>query len=96
MPNPTWGNHTPIFKYSGLQPTSYTYYDIKKNCIDFEGMLRDIKAAENGSLFMLHACAHNPTGYDPSKEQWNKLSQVMKDKNHMIFFDCAYQVHFSL
>ncbi len=92
MPKPTWGNHTNIYKTSGLDPQFYTYYDAAKNRVDFDGMMRDIAKEENGSLFLLHACAHNPTGCDPSPKQWDELSHLMKEKQHMVFLDCAYQV----
>lgn len=57
-----WGNHIPIMKNSGLEPASYRYFDPATNGVDFAGFLDDVQAAENGSIFMLHACAHNPTG----------------------------------
>ena len=91
MPNPTWGNHIPIMKDSGLVPSQYRYYDPNTRAVDFEGMKQDITDATNGSVFMLHACAHNPTGCDPSRAQWDELSALMKSKNHIVFFDCAYQ-----
>jgi aspartate aminotransferase len=91
MPNPTWGNHHNIFRDSGLEPAAYSYYDSSSCAFDFQGMLRDVEVAESGSLFLLHACAHNPTGCDPSKEQWDQLSQAFKAKGHVVFFDCAYQ-----
>ncbi|RYY71744.1 aminotransferase class I/II-fold pyridoxal phosphate-dependent enzyme [archaeon] len=60
--------------------------------MDFSGMCEDIYKASEGSVFMLHACAHNPTGCDPSHSQWDELSGLMKKKKHVVFFDCAYQV----
>lgn len=56
------------------------------------GLLSDVKGADDGSLFLLHACAHNPTGVDPTRDQWSELSKLMLDKKHTVFFDCAYQV----
>ena len=53
--------------------------------------MEDINKAPNGSVFLIHACAHNPTGCDPSKAQWDALSKAFKAKNHVLFFDCAYQ-----
>ena len=53
--------------------------------------MEDIKAAPNGSIFMLHACAHNPTGVDPTMEQWKEISAAIKAKSHICFFDSAYQ-----
>ena len=91
MPDPTWGNHLAIMKNSGLEPASYAYFDSKTCGVDFKGMLNSINNAETGSVFMFHACAHNPTGCDPTLEQWDQLSIVMKAKKHITFFDCAYQ-----
>lgn len=62
IPNPTWGNHVALFKNSGLTPTFYQYYDANTKHINFDGFMNDIRNADNGSVFMLHACAHNPTG----------------------------------
>lgn len=56
------------------------------------GLLADVRAAEDESIFLLHACAHNPTGVDPTREQWAELSKLMKGKKQIAFFDCAYQV----
>ena len=91
QPNPTWGNHIPIFKDAGMDVRQYRYFDKSTNGLDFSGLLADIHAADDGSLFLLHACAHNPTGVDPTLEQWKELSELMKQKNHTAFFDCAYQ-----
>eukprot|EP00515_Schizochytrium_aggregatum_P008908 CAMPEP_0202072884 /NCGR_PEP_ID=MMETSP0964-20121228/2704_1 /ASSEMBLY_ACC=CAM_ASM_000500 /TAXON_ID=4773 /ORGANISM="Schizochytrium aggregatum, Strain ATCC28209" /LENGTH=422 /DNA_ID=CAMNT_0048639951 /DNA_START=41 /DNA_END=1309 /DNA_ORIENTATION=- len=91
QPNPTWGNHIPIFKNAGMDVKQYAYYNKETIGLDFEGMIRDIKAAPDGSVFLLHACAHNPTGVDPKVEQWKEISHEMKRKNHRAFFDCAYQ-----
>jgi aspartate aminotransferase len=62
MPDPTWGNHIPIMKNSGLKVVMYKYFDPKMKGFDFAGMMADVKAAKKGSAFLLHACAHNPTG----------------------------------
>jgi aspartate aminotransferase len=62
MPNPTWGNHIPIMKNAGLEPTYYAYFDPASCGVDFNGLIRDVEKAEDGSIFLLHACAHNPTG----------------------------------
>merc|ERR1712032_1154217 len=58
---------------------------------DLEGFLADVNNAPNGSAFLIHACAHNPTGVDPRPEQWKEISAAMKAKGHLPFFDCAYQ-----
>lgn len=91
LPTPTWGNHGPIFMNSRLEVGSYRYFDPKTNGLDLEGMLQDLKAAPKGSVVLLHACAHNPTGVDPNSEQWKEISQVCKERGLFPFFDMAYQ-----
>jgi aspartate aminotransferase len=78
-------------KDAGLVVKQYTYYKPATCGLDFEGLMRDVEAAPEKSIFLLHACAHNPTGVDPSKSQWSELSQLMLNKQHIPFFDCAYQ-----
>lgn len=90
-PTPTWGNHIPIHKDSGLDVRQYRYYSPETIGLDFDGLMADLSAAPNGSAFLLHACAHNPTGVDPSKDQWSAISDLMLEKRHLPFFDCAYQ-----
>eukprot|EP01133_Synstelium_polycarpum_P007376 gene7376-8595_t len=89
--NPSWANHHNICKESGVPSAQYTYYSAATNGLDFDGMIRDMRAAPNGSVFVLHLCAHNPTGSDPSIEQWNIIADVMAEKKHIPFVDCAYQ-----
>ncbi|KAI9276406.1 aspartate aminotransferase [Sporodiniella umbellata] len=91
VPNPTWGNHIPIMKNAGLSLEKYTYFDKSTNGLNIDGMLEDIKKAPKNTIVLLHACAHNPTGVDPTKEQWDQISQVMKEREHFAFFDMAYQ-----
>jgi len=91
MPDPTWANHLPMAKDAGLNLATYRYYDKKTFGLDFGAMMEDIKAAKDGSVFMVHACAHNPTGVDPSIEQWKEISAAMKAKSHCVFIDSAYQ-----
>ncbi|KAL3858743.1 hypothetical protein ACJMK2_008997 [Sinanodonta woodiana] len=91
IPTPSWGNHTPIFKHAGLNVKSYKYYDANTCGFDFKGALDDISKVPEGSVIVLHACAHNPTGVDPKPEQWKELSAVMKKRNLYPFFDMAYQ-----
>ena len=78
LPAPTWGNHIPIFKDSGLEVKTYSYYDKKTVGLDFEGLKKDLNAMEKGSIVLLHACAHNPTGIDPTREQWKEISSIIK------------------
>ena len=91
VPNPSWGNHIPIFRNSGLEVRRYRYYDAENSDLDFDNLIYDLKDAPEGSCVLLHACAHNPTGMDPSMEQWEAISNVMKQKKLFPFFDCAYQ-----
>ncbi|KAJ1346312.1 Aspartate aminotransferase, mitochondrial [Parelaphostrongylus tenuis] len=91
QPTPTWGNHVPVFKFAGVDVKNYRYYD-KNTCgFDEAGALADIAAIPKGSVILLHACAHNPTGVDPTREQWKKISEVCKKNELFVFFDMAYQ-----
>jgi aspartate aminotransferase len=89
--SPTWGNHKNIFNDSRVPWSEYRYYDPKTVGLDFDGMISDIKEAPEGSFVLLHGCAHNPTGIDPSPEQWEKIADVIQEKSHIPFFDVAYQ-----
>merc|ERR1712066_438371 len=91
LPKPSWGNHTPIFKHAGFNVGGYTYYDANTCGLDFAGAMADISNIPEGSVILLHACAHNPTGVDPTLEQWKEMSAVIKKRNLLPFFDMAYQ-----
>ena len=91
VPNPTWGNHNAIFKLAGLDVKTFRYYDPKKSDLDFDGLIADLKSMPEGSVVLLHACAHNPTGMDPTIDQWKQISDVMKQQKLFPFFDSAYQ-----
>jgi aspartate aminotransferase len=91
MPNPTWGNHIPIMKDAGLEPAQYKYYKADTCSYDHHGFMGDIAANPDGSIYLIHACAHNPTGCDPSQEEWRELSKQLLKKKAIVFFDCAYQ-----
>jgi len=91
LPKPSWGNHTPIIKHAGMNVGAYRYYDSNTCGLDFAGAVEDIKNIPEGSIIMLHACAHNPTGVDPTPEQWKELSHIVKEKKLLPFFDMAYQ-----
>eukprot|EP01135_Chromosphaera_perkinsii_P004864 Nk52_evm10s301 gene=Nk52_evmTU10s301 len=89
--NPTWGNHRAIFEAEGFNVSTYRYFDKSTNGLDFAGLVEDLKEAPNGSVVVLHACAHNPTGVDPTKEQWHQISNLLKEKKLYPIFDIAYQ-----
>jgi len=91
LPKPSWGNHTPIFKHTGMEVAGYSYYDPKTCGLDFAAACADISKIPENSVILLHACAHNPTGVDPRPEQWKELSQLIKSRNLYVFFDMAYQ-----
>lgn len=92
VPDPTWVNHVAIFKNAGFdQVNTYKYFDKRSNGLDLDGLLSDLSRAPEKSIVLLHACAHNPTGVDPTMDQWNKISEVCAQKNHIVFFDVAYQ-----
>lgn len=91
LPDPTWGNHIPIFKNAGLNVETYRYYDRSAAALDFDGMISDLRSGPTGKCVLLHACAHNPTGCDPTPDQWSAISDVMKERGHYAFFDAAYQ-----
>eukprot|EP00249_Psilotum_nudum_P015584 c25409_g1_i2 orf=169-1596(+) len=91
IPVPTWGNHPKVFTLGGLNVKTYRYYDPRTRGLDYEGMLDDLKAAPTSSVVLLHACAHNPTGVDPTPEQWEGIRHAVRSKNLLPFFDSAYQ-----
>ncbi|XP_044977106.1 aspartate aminotransferase, cytoplasmic [Hordeum vulgare subsp. vulgare] len=91
IPQPTWGNHPKVFTLAGLTVRSYRYYDPATRGLDFQGFLEDLSSAPSGAIVLLHACAHNPTGVDPTLEQWEQIRQLMRSKALLPFFDSAYQ-----
>jgi len=92
FPDETWPNHYGVFKDAGLSNIiTYPYYDPSKNALCFDKMLECIKTIEPGSVILLHACAHNPTGVDLSKENWNVLVKEIRERKIFPFIDMAYQ-----
>ncbi|PVF94522.1 putative aspartate aminotransferase mitochondrial precursor [Serendipita vermifera] len=92
LPTPTWGNHIPIFRDSGLEVKRYRYFTPGEGVgLDWAGAVEDLKNAQEGAIVLLHACAHNPTGIDPTQQQWKELSEIVKSKKLFAFFDMAYQ-----
>ncbi|MEG0315814.1 MAG: amino acid aminotransferase [Comamonas sp.] len=89
--NPSWENHRAIFQNAGFEVDNYAYYDAATRSIDFAGMLADLNAAPAGTVVVLHACCHNPTGYDITAAQWDQVIEVVKAKNLVAFLDMAYQ-----
>ncbi len=91
LSTPTWPNHPQIFSNVKLPTSSYPYFHPPTRGLDFDGLCKSLEAAPEGSVFLLHACAHNPTGVDPTREQWTSIADIMKRKRHFPFFDTAYQ-----
>ncbi|GAB4852599.1 hypothetical protein Ancab_016813 [Ancistrocladus abbreviatus] len=91
IPQPTWGNHPKVFTLGGLDVKSYRYYDPATRGLNFQGLLEDLNAASSGAIVLLHACAHNPTGVDPTLDQWEQIRKLMRSKGLLPFFDSAYQ-----
>ena len=89
--DPSWENHRALFTQAGFTVATYRYYDAVKRGVDFEGFLADLRAAEAGTIVILHACCHNPTGYDITPEQWDEIVQVVKSRGLTAFLDMAYQ-----
>ncbi|CAN1785174.1 Aspartate aminotransferase 3, chloroplastic [Linum perenne] len=91
IPLPTWGNHPKIFTLAGLSVKTYRYYDPATRGYGLIGMMEDLGSAPSGAVVLLHACAHNPTGVDPTSQQWEQIRRLMRSKSLMPFFDSAYQ-----
>ncbi|KAL8755681.1 MAG: hypothetical protein Q9199_003470 [Rusavskia elegans] len=88
---PTWANHNQIFSNVNLPIKSYPYFSPQTKGLDYDGMRSAIESAPEGSIILLHACAHNPTGVDLTHSQWADIAKVIRAKSHFPFFDCAYQ-----
>lgn len=92
LSDPSWSNHTTIWEIAGVDIKTYPYYDAATRSLDFKGMMSTLEAeAEEGDVVLLHACAHNPTGLDPNKEQWMAIADLCEEKKLFPFFDSAYQ-----
>jgi len=88
---PSWENHRAIFGNAGFTVANYRYYDAQTRQLNFAGMLADLNAAATGTVVVLHACCHNPTGYDITPAQWDEVIAVLKAKGLVPFLDMAYQ-----
>ncbi|QLQ78099.1 hypothetical protein HG537_0A03460 [Torulaspora globosa] len=88
---PTWANHKGIFQSQGIKTVPYPYWQASTKSLDLDGFLETIREAPSGSVILLHACAHNPTGLDPNEKQWPAILEAIASKNHIALFDSAYQ-----
>ena len=89
--DPSWENHRAIFTNAGFEVDTYRYYNAATRSVDFDGMLADLNAAAPGTIVVLHACCHNPTGYDITAAQWDQVIATVKARNLTAFLDMAYQ-----
>jgi len=89
--DPSWENHRALFTNAGFTVDTYPYYDAEKRGVNFDGMLACLKASPAGTVVVLHACCHNPTGYDITPAQWAQVVEVVKAQGLVAFLDMAYQ-----
>ena len=89
--DPSWENHRALFSQAGFAVETYPYYNAARRGIDFDGMLGALNAAPEGTVVVLHACCHNPTGYDITADQWDQVIAAVKTRKLMPFLDMAYQ-----
>lgn len=89
--DPSWENHRALFTQAGFEVATYRYYDAATRSLNFDGMLADLTAAAPGTVVVLHACCHNPTGYDITPAQWDQVVAVVKERQLTPFLDMAYQ-----
>jgi aromatic-amino-acid transaminase len=88
---PSWENHRALFESAGFTVHAYRYYDPTTRGLDFAGMLTSLERVPAGSIVVLHACCHNPTGVDPTPEQWSRIIELVRNRGHVPFVDLAYQ-----
>ncbi len=89
--DPSWENHRALFETAGFPVQNYRYYDAATNGVNRAGLFEDLNALPNGSIVVLHACCHNPTGVDLTPEDWKHVLETVKAKGHVPFLDMAYQ-----
>ena len=88
---PTWPNHPSIIRYLGMRLAEYRYFDAGTRGVDFSGMLADLGGVKPGDVVLLHGCCHNPTGANPTADQWAEIVALLKSKGAIPFVDLAYQ-----
>ncbi|MFZ7255289.1 amino acid aminotransferase [Avibacterium avium] len=88
---PTWPNHNAIFNAVGITIREYRYYDAERKALDWDNLIADLSNAGEGDVVLLHGCCHNPTGIDPTPEQWQQLAEMSAKNGWLPLFDFAYQ-----
>jgi len=89
--NPSWENHRAVFGAAGFEVVEYAYFDPATHGVDFAGMLADLDKLQPGTVVLLHACCHNPTGADLTVAQWKQVAELLKERQLFPFIDMAYQ-----
>ena len=89
--DPSWENHLALFEYAGFQVKSYPYYDAGTRSVNFDGMKTCLNSLPSGSIIVLHACCHNPTGADLTPDQWRETIEAIRARGLVPFIDMAYQ-----
>jgi len=89
--DPTWANHIPLLGGAGITLEKYPYYDTEKHVIRIDAMLDGLRKADEGDVVLLHACCHNPSGLDPSEDEWRAIAEVIEARKLLPFVDIAYQ-----
>ncbi|NLC37011.1 MAG: aspartate/tyrosine/aromatic aminotransferase [Alcaligenaceae bacterium] len=89
--NPSWENHRALFERAGFPVETYPYYDAATHGLDYQSMLNALNGLPEGTIVVLHACCHNPTGVDPTFDQWKEIASLIKQKDLIPFLDIAYQ-----
>ena len=89
--DPSWENHRALFESAGFKVNSYAYFDAATHGVNFAGMIADLKAMPRGSIVLLHACCHNPTGADLTSDQWTEVIGTISSGGLVPFLDMAYQ-----
>ncbi len=91
LSRPTWPNHPSIFEAAGLATNHYPYFDQTANGLDFDGMMEALQTTSTGDIILLHGCCHNPTGIDPTPEQWKQIGDLIQQRELLPLLDFAYQ-----
>ena len=91
LPDPTWPNHPAILRHLGIPTRPYRYFDAATRGVDVDGMLADLGAARPGDLVVLHGCCHNPTGADPTAQEWERVAGAIEAAGATVLIDLAYQ-----
>ena len=91
LSDPTWPNHPSIIRYLGMPMAEYRYFDAGTRGLDFDGMMADLARVKAGDVVLLHGCCHNPTGANPTADQWAKIADLLADKGAVPLVDLAYQ-----